>query len=355
MNVEELFTTMVERRASHLHMVPGSPIMMRHNNQLAPMDGYVLSPQDTRAISDAIMTDQLREEFETKMETDFSFSVPGLSRFRVNIFRQRGSVAIVISTNPPAPPTMEELSLPDSLKKIVLEADSGLILITGPKSSGKAHTLAAIVSYLLEMRTCQIVSLENPIEFLHKNKKGIICQREIGTDTQSYSSALKSLIHQGADVIVITGIDEYDIAERALNLSAGGNLVLCTANSPNALTLLEKIVDLYPPHLQQQAKTLLSVGLKCVVAQTLCQRATGDGLIPAFEVLLGTADVKSLIRDGKFFQIGSVMATKGREMGMASQEMSLRFLVKKNLITEDEAYKRAIRPEEFKKIMSLPY
>ena len=355
MNVEELFTTMVERRCSHIHLVPGSPILLRQGNNLVPLDGYVLSPQDTLAISEAIMSDPLRLEFEEKLQTDFSFSVPGLSRFRINCFRQRGSVAIVIATNPPAPPTMEELSLPDSFKKMVLDADSGLILITGPKGSGKAHTLAAIINYVLEVRQCQIVTIENPIDFLHKNKKGAIAQRELGTDVLSYEHALKALLHQGADVIVITGVDEYAIAERVLNLSAGGALVLCTANSPGAVVLLEKMVDLYPPHLQQQARTLMSVGLRAVLAQTLCNRATGDGLIPAFEVLLGTPQVKSLIREGKFQQVQSMIGSGGREQGMTTQELSLRNLVKKNLITEQEAIRRATRAEEFKKVMSLPY
>ncbi|MBI3926112.1 MAG: Flp pilus assembly complex ATPase component TadA [Armatimonadetes bacterium] len=355
MNVEELFTTMVERRASHLHLVPGSPIMMRQQKRLEPLDGHVLSPQDTRAIAEAIMDEQLLDSFEENLETDFSFSVPGLSRFRVNCFRQRGSVAIVISTNPPAPPTIEELGLPDILKQLIIETDSGLIMITGPKSAGKAHTLAALVNYVLEMRTCQVLSIENPIDFLHKNKKGIICQREIGTDTLSYESAFKSLLHQGADVVVITGVDEFTAVERVLNLAAGGNLVLCTANSPSALVLIEKMVDLYPPHLHQQARTLLSVGLRSVIAQQLLPRVSGDGLVPCFEILLGTPQVKQLIREGKFFQIASVMATSGREEGMLTQEMSLRQLVKKNLVSEDEAYRRAANPESFKKIMSLPY
>lgn len=355
MNVEELFTSMVEKRASHIHLVPGSPVMMRLNNNLVAVDGQILSPADTRSIGEAIMNDQLREEFDTNMETDFSFSVPGLSRFRVNVFRQRGSVAIVISTNPPAPPTIEELGLPEALKTLALEVDSGLVLITGPKASGKSHTMAALVNYILEMRTCQIISIENPIDFLHKNKKGVICQREIGTDTNSYSTAFKSLLHQGADILVVSGLDEFDVVDRILSMAAGGNLVLCTAQAPNAQVMLENLIDFYPPHRQQQARTMLSVGLQAVVSQILCNKAGGDGLVPAFEVLLGTAQVKSLIKDGKFFQVQGVMSTSGREQGMISQEMALRALLKKNLITQDEALRRSVRPEELKKVMALPY
>lgn len=357
MNVEELFTTMVERRASHLHLIPGSPIMVRAmgGNKLEPLDGHILSPQDTQAVSETIMNETLLEEFDQNLETDFALSVPGLSRFRICCFQQRGSVAIIISTNPPAPPTIEELGLPEVLKRLILETSSGMILITGPRGSGKAHTLAALVNYLLEMRNCQIVSIENPIDFLHKNKKGLIAQREVGTDCINMEAAFKSLLHQAADVVVVSGVDEFYTVDRVLNLAAGGNLVLATASSPSALTLVEKMCDMYPPHLHQQARTLMSVGLKGVISQTLLPRASGDGLIPAFEICLNTPQVSTLIKEGKFFQVGSVMATQGRETGMCSQEVALRALVKKNLVTEEEAYRRALSPEQFRKMMSLPY
>lgn len=355
MNVEELFMTMVEKQASHLHLVPGSPILMRKGSDFTPLDGYVLSPQDTQTVAETIMSEPLKAEFEQTMQTDFAFSVPGLSRFRINCFRQRGSVCVVIATNPPAPPTIDELGLPDAFRKNVLEADSGLIMITGPKGSGKAHTLAAIVNYLLEVRPCKIVSIENPIDFLHKNRKGAIAQREIGTDVPSYEAALRVLPYQGADVLVITGVEEFAIAERIVNLSAGGNLVLCTSTAPTAMVLVEKLVDLYPPQLQQQAKVLLSVGLRAVISQTLCTKASGDGLAAAYELMLATPAVKALIREGKFAQIQSFMGTSGRESGMSTQELSLRNLVKKNVITEAEAYKRAVRPEDFKKVLALPY
>lgn len=355
MNVEELFMTMVERQCSHLHLVPGSPIMMRKGPDMTALDGYVLSPQDTQAVADMIMSEQLKVEFENNLQTDFSFSVPGLSRFRINCFRQRGSVAIVIATNPPAPPSLDELGLPDVFKKMILEIDSGLVMITGPRGSGKAHTLAAIVSFLLEQRPCKIVSIENPIDFLHKNRKGVIAQREIGTDVPNYEQALRVLPYQGADVLVVTGVEEYNIAERIVSLSAGGNLVLCTSTSPGAMVLAQKLVDFYPPSLQDQAKVLLSVGLKAIISQTLCTKASGDGLAAAFELLIATPPVKELLREGKFAGIQTFMGTTGRETGMSTQELSLRNLVKKNIITEQEGYKRAVRPNDFKKVLALPY
>ncbi len=355
MNVEELFTSMVERRASHLHLVPGSPIMMRINNQLVALDGQVLSPQETRAFSDAIMNEQLRDEFDERLEVDFSFSVPGLSRFRVNVFRQRGSVAAVISTNPPAPPTIEELGMPELIKNMALEANSGLILICGPKQSGKSHTLAALINYILEMRTCQVVSLENPIDFLHKNKRGLICQREIGTDTLNYQNAFASLRHQSADIVIVTGVDTHEVAEFVLNLASGGTLVLATATASSTQAMLEKLIDLFPPHLNQAARSQLAVGLEAIISQTLLTKASGDGLMPAFEVLLGSPQVKAMLRENKLFQLHNVMSTSGREVGMQTQEQALRFLVRKNLVSMEEAVRKAVRPEEFKKVMSLPY
>lgn len=355
MNVEELFTTMVEKRASHLHLVPGSPIMMRRGPILEPLDGHILSPQDTKAISETVMSEDLLDEFDRKMEADFSFSVPGLSRFRIVCYQQRGSVAITMSTNPPAPPTLQDVTPPESFLKALASAPSGLFLITGPKGSGKSHTLAALIKHLLDSRNINVVSVEDPIDFLHKNRKGVISQREIGTDCVDYEAAFRSLQHLSPDLIVVTGVTEFHVIDKILNLAAGGNTVICTAPAPNAITFLERMVDLYPPHLHQQVRNLLSVVLKSAIAQTLLPRADGDGLVAAYEVLVGIPAVQSAIREGKIAHLGGIMATGGRDHGMSSQEMALRALVRKNLITEDEAYRRATNQEALKKMMSLPY
>jgi twitching motility protein PilT len=355
LNIEELFTTLVEKRCSSLHFVPGSPIMTKTGDTLTPLDDYVLSPQDTLTIAEGVMNDSSRAEFEEKLQCVFAFSVPGLSRFRISCCRQRGSVSLVIATNPPCPPSLEELGLPDQFKKLALESDNGLILITGQKGAGKAHTLAALVRYLLEQRPCKIISLEDPIDFLQKNGKGVIVQREIGTDVQNYDDALHSVGSQEADVIVITGADEFSIVERCLNLAAAGNLVIATSASATAQVAIEKMIELYPPHLQTQARTLLSVSMRAVLCQTLCCRAAGDGYAPAFELMIGTPALKKLIREGKLFEVQSLMSTTGREAGMMTQETSLRALVRKNLITEQEGFRRAIRQEEFRKVLSLPY
>ena len=355
MNVEELFTTMVDKRASHLHLVPGSPIMIRRGSSIEPLDGHILSPQDTRDISETIMSEDLLDEFDEKFQADFSFSVPGLSRFRIVCYQQRGTVGIVISTNPPAPPTLEDVTPPQSFLEKLNDAPSGLFLLTGPRGSGKAHTLAAIIKHLLDTQNINIVSIEDPIDFLHKNRKGVISQREIHTDSLSYDNAFRALNNLSPDLVVVTGVSDFDVIDKVLNLAAQGNKVICTAAAPNAIVFLERIIELYPPHLHQQTRTLLSVVLKAAVAQTLLPKADGDGLVAAYEVLISIPSVQSTIRGGKITQLSGIMATGGREHGMSSQEMALRALVKKRLITEEEAYRRATNSEALKKMMSLPY
>lgn len=351
----ELFSLMVERRASHLHVVPGSPIMMRQANQLSPVDSHVLSPADTAKMANALLTDKQKRIFEEKLEVDFSYSIPGLSRYRVNVFRQRGSIAMVIATNPPSPPTIEELGLPESIKNTATQAQSGLVVICGPKASGKSHTLAAVLNNILETRNVQIVTFENPIDFLHKNKKGVICQREKGTDFRTFENAFNSLRHQACDILVVTEFEEYEVVRNCLNLAAGGNLVIVTAQAPGVQVMLEKILDTFPPHQRQQALSLLSVGLNAIISQTLLVKASGSGLIPAFEILTGAPVVRTYLRDNKLPQIHTFMGTHGREYGMQTQEQALRSLVKKNLITKEEAMAKAVRQEEFKKIMAMVF
>jgi twitching motility protein PilT len=353
---DELLRIMMERRALEAHMVPGSPIMLRDKgNQLINIDANLLTPGDTKKFVSDIMTPEQRTEFTQNNEIDFAYSVPGLSRYRINIFMQRNSISLVIRTVPPQPPTFEELGLPEIFKTLATKATRGLIIICGPKGSGKSHTLAAMLNFILENRTCKIVTIENPIKFLFKNKKGIICQRELGIDCKDFNTAFTSLPLLGPDIIVVNDIESFDVAHKILTMAAGGHLVFVTAIAPNVQIILEKLVDFYPANLQNQCKTLLSVGLEAIIAQVLVKKATGDGILPALEVLIATGPVKANLKEGKIFQLQSIMATQGRESGMQTQEQALRTLVKKNLVTQEEAYEKAVRPEEFRKIMALPF
>jgi twitching motility protein PilT len=349
----ELFKLMMERRASHFHLVPGSPIMIRQMGRLSALDTHVLSPTDTARMANAILTDKQKRIFEERLEVNFSYSIPGLSRYRISVFRQRGSIAMIIATSPPNPPTMEELGLPDIVRKTTLQAEHGLIIICGPKSSGKSSTLAALTNHILETRNVQIISLENPIEYLIKNKMGVICQREKGTDFKSYEHAFNSIKHQSCDILILTEFDDFEVARRVINLISSGHLVIVTSQAPSVLTMIDKIIDMFPPHQRQQVLSLLSSGINAIIAQSLLNRSAGGGFMPAFEIMTGSPQIKGLIKDDKLSQVHSFMSAHGKEYGMQTQEQALRGLIKKNLITKDEALAKSVRPEEFKKILAM--
>lgn len=352
----ELFAMMIERRASHLHLVPGSPMMMRMEGILTPVDGPLISPADTAALLESFLNEEQRYYFFENKDLNISQSVPGLSRFRINVFQQRGSVAFVIGTHPPTPPTMDELGVPDSLKKIVQNARQGLILVCGGRNSGKSATMASFVRNLLEMRMVQIVSMENPIDYLHKNSKGIICQREIGTDVLSFEAAIESLTYQQPDVVMATEFESFELISTFLNMAVGGSLCLAIMKAPNIYIALDNILNVYPPHQAQLARNLLASALEVAVAQTLVNRASAPGLVPAFEVLTCTIPpVRQALREGKLANLSGLMASAGREYGMQTQEQALRGLVRKNLVTAEDAAAKASRPDEFKKAMALPF
>ncbi len=356
MQFNELLRFMVEKGTLELHLVPGSPVMFRDKmNQLTPVDASVLSPGDIKKLVTEVLSPEQKNEFAQKNETTIAYSVPGLSRYRISAFVQRNSIALLIKTVPPNPPTMEELNLPDIVKNIANKVTKGLVVICGPKASGKSSTLAAIINHIVENRSSKVMTLENPIKYLFKNKKGVICQRELGIDVKDYTAAFDALPHSGGDVFVINGVDTYDVASRILTMAAGGQLVFVTSAAANVQMVLEKFMDLYPPNLQGQCKTLLAVGLEAIMAQILVKKTAGDGMVPAVETLVATGPVKTLLREGKMYQIQSIMSSAGREIGMQTQEQALRSLVKKNIITQDEAYNNAVRPEEFRKIMALPF
>lgn len=355
MQLKEFLTSLVEKRVSSAHLIPGSPIMVRQKNIFQHLGATVLKPQDIEDFISQLITDEQKKKLEANMEIDFAYSVPGLSRFRINVYTQRSTRAAVITLNPFTIPTFEDLSLPEILKNTATEARQGLVVIVGSKGSGKSSTLAAIIEYILENRACQILTFEDPVEFLFKNKKGVISQREIGTDTPSYKHAFQSINHQGVDILVVSEVNNFEVAYNISKLAAGGTLVLATVTSPAIQVFLEQFVDLFPPNLHHQAQMLLSISLQLIVSQTLCLSTSGEGFVPAFEILTGSPVVKTYLREGKFSQVQTIMSTTGRESGMQTQEQALRSLVKKDLITLEEANSKAIRVEEFKKIMSLPY
>lgn len=354
-DLNKIFGMMVEKQISYLHIVPGSPLVVRQKNVFVPIDNKVLKPEEINDFIKVLLDDKQKNILETDKEIEFSYSIPGISRFRINIFKQRGTYAVIIYMNPLKVPAIEELGLPPFINDTILKIQRGLVVITGPDGSGKSYTLAALVSHILENRHCQIITLEEPIEFLHKNKKGIICQREIGTDFISYDKAFETLTRLGADIFVFNKVNKYETAKTIIELATGGSVVLMSATAPSVNVFLEEFLSLYPPHFQEQARMLLSVSLETIISQTLCMKSTGDGVVPAFEILIGTPQIRTLIKDNKLIQVQTYMGTGGRDTGMQTQEQALRSLVKKNIITAQEAESKAVRIEEFKKLMALPY
>jgi twitching motility protein PilT len=353
---EEILRFMMEKKAPEIHIVPGSPIMFRDKSgTLNPIDATILTPGDTKKFASDLMNPDQKADFAQKNEIDFAYSVPGLSRYRINVMLQRNSMTLMIRTVPPSPPTFDELQLPEIIKNLAMRATKGFVIICGPKQSGKSSTLAAILNYILETKMCKVVTLENPIKYLFKNRKGIIVQRELGIDAKDFRTAFDSLPRMGADVIVVNDIESFEVAHPLLSMAAGGQLVFATTNAPSVGIILEKLIDLYPVNLQGQCKTLLAVGLEAIVVQTMLNKASGDGVVPVFEILLATPQVKMLLKEGKIFQLSAVMSTGGRDAGMSTQEHALRLLIKKNIVTAEEAYSKAVRPEELRKIMALPF
>lgn len=355
MNLPELFTLLVDRRATHLHIVPGSPVMARIGSSFAPVDDQLVSPADTAALLESFLSEEQRFYFFENKDLSITQSIPGFSRFRVNALQQRGSVAFVISAAPAAPPTMEELGIPDSLKNVISNTRQGLVLVCSSKGNGKTSTLASIVNYLLEMRPVQIVTLENPIEFLHKSKKGIICQREIGTDVLSFESGVEALAYEKADVVVLSDLETNEQINYAVNLAVGGTLVLAEMRVPNVLMAIEALMHAYPAHLEQHGRNLVAAAVECIVAQVLLRKASGPGVLPAFEVMAGIPPVRQMVREGKTGMLSGIMSQSGRDYGMQTQEQALRSLVKKSLVTQEEAYAKASRPEDFKKMMAIQF
>ncbi|MFP4497551.1 MAG: type IV pilus twitching motility protein PilT [Vulcanimicrobiota bacterium] len=349
----ELFNYMVESQTSHLLIIPGSPVMAKKDDEMRPLDSHVLTPSDTARLANALLTDKQKRKFEENLEIDFSYSIPGLSRYRVNVFRQRGSIAMVIATHPPHPPTMEQLGLPDAIKQMAMEATSGLVIISGPKSSGKSHTLSALLDFITENRKVQVVTFENQIFFLHKNKKGIVCQREKGTDFRTFDKAFASLRHQACDILVVTEFETFEVIDKCLEMAAGGRLVIATAEAPNNGIMMEKIINLYPPHQRGQILQMLSLGLNAMTNQILAKKASGDGLIPVFEILINVPQIKKLLIEDKLNLIKSFIQSHGKPLGMQTQEAALSSMLKRKQITQEEAIRRCANPEEFKKMLSM--
>ncbi len=350
MDIGKLLALVKERHASDLHIKVGNHPILRVNGKLQPLgDLPVLDPAAARTLIESLMTDEQIQTFRTHLELDFAYSVPGVSRFRVNVYQQRGSIGAAIRTIPMGVPAIEELGLPDVVRKLA-SLPRGLVLVTGPTGSGKSTTLAAIINYINQTRAVHVVTIEDPIEYLHKDIKSVINQREVGMDTSSFSNALRQVLRQDPDVILIGEMRDLETISTALTAAETGHLVFATLHTQSAAQTVDRIIDVFPPHQQTQVRTQLSVALEGVLSQTLVPVASGGGRVAAIEVLVTTGAIRNLIREGKTYQIPSAIMSGAKE-GMQTLNQALRTLVDVKKITYEDAVKKATSERELAQLM----
>ncbi|MDW8801119.1 type IV pilus twitching motility protein PilT [Clostridium sp. A1-XYC3] len=348
--LKDLLDITMKENASDLHLTVGVPPVIRVNGELRQISNVKLQPIDTENYAKEI----LGEDYESYIKTgdlDTSFSVAGTGRFRVNLFKQRGSSAIAIRVVGSKVPTLNDLNFPPIIKELAANK-RGLVLVTGPTGSGKSTTLAAMINEINATRASHIITLEDPIEYLHKHNKSIINQREIGKDTLSYANALRSVLREDPDVILVGEMRDLETISVALTAAETGHLVLSTLHTIGAAKTIDRIVDVFPPHQQQQIKIQLAAVLKGIVSQQLLPKVNGKGREAALEIMVATSAIQNMIREGKTHQVESSMQT-GAKYGMKTMDMSLSELYKKGLISYETALSYAIDRDMLTKIISL--
>jgi twitching motility protein PilT len=324
-----------EQHASDIHITVNSPAMFRINGNLKPVDSQPLTSSNTLEMAKELMTSEQNEAFLISGDLDLAYGIPNLSRYRVNIFKQKGNVSLTIRLIPTKIPAMEELGLPAMAEEFA-KKPQGLLLVTGPTGSGKSTTLAAIVDYINRTRGDHIITLEDPIEFVHPHKACIVNQREIGVDTESFTSGLRAALRQDPDVILVGEMRDLETISIAITAAETGHLVLGTLHTADAPQTIDRIIDVFPPEAQQQIRVQLASVLLGVMAQRLLPTIDGNGRVAAIEVLVNTPAIANLIRSEKVHQIRSVLQT-GKAQGMQTMDMALRDLLQKRSITVEAA------------------
>jgi twitching motility protein PilT len=349
MHINDLLKIATDRGASDLHLKVGShPVLRISGDLVALVDLKRLMQEDTIAMAFSIMNNRQKQKFKDHLEIDIAYSVPGLGRFRCNIFQQRGTVGLVLRVIPVKILTVRELNLPVVLEKISME-QRGLVLCTGTTGSGKSTTLASMIDYVNAHRKAHIITIEDPIEFLHRDKKALINQREVEVDTRSFSAALRSALREDPDVILVGEMRDYETIETAITAAETGHLVFSTLHTLDATETINRIISVFPPHQQKQIRLQLAQVLKAVISLRLLPRADGQGRIPAVEVLVSTALIRDyIINKEKTRLIPDAIAQGISQYGMQTFDQSLYALLKRGLITFEEAMLRATNPEEFK-------
>jgi len=348
MELNEILKVAVKGGASDIHLKSGLPPMFRVDGALVPLkNGERMMPDELTNIAASIMSPVQKTRFEESREADLAYGVAGLGRFRVNVFQQRGSIGIVFRVIPFGVKTAEQLHLPPVIQKIARE-NRGLILVTGTTGSGKSTTLAAMIEQINSERTSHIMTIEDPIEFLIRDRRSIVNQREIGVDTHSFSNALRAALRQDPDVILVGEMRDFETIEIALTAAETGHLVMSTLHTLDATETINRIISVFPPYQQKQVRLQLATILKAVVSQRLVPRADGNGRVPALEVLVSTAFVRECIGDkDRTKEIPEVISKGYTSYGMQTFDQSLMQLVKDELVTYDEALKHVTNPDDF--------
>jgi twitching motility protein PilT len=350
LSLHQLLRAVVDKGASDLHITTGTPPQLRIDGSLMPLKTPALTPVETKRLCYSALSEEQKVQFERDNELDLSFGVKDLSRFRGNIFVQRGAVAGVFRQVPFRILSFDELGLPPVIAKLA-NLPSGLILVTGPTGSGKTTTLAAILDKINAEKRGHILTIEDPIEFMHPNKLSVVNQREVGADTSTFKEALRFALRQDPDVVLIGELRDLETIEAALTISETGHLVLATLHTNSAIQSINRIVDVFPPHQQTQVRSQLSFVLQGVVTQMLVPNAVGPGRNLALEVLVPNAAIKNLIREDKVYQIYSMMQMGQNNSGMQTMNQSLYSLYTKRLITKEEAINRSQEPDEMEMML----
>jgi twitching motility protein PilT len=344
-SIDDLLEQMVARKASDLHISVASPPAVRVRGEMERLEGYdQLSGEDTQQLLYRILSSEQQKQLEIKRQLDFSHSVPGLARFRVNVYFQKECVGAAFRMIPDELKTLEELGIPATLH-LLAEKPRGIVLVTGPTGSGKSTTLAALIDEINRNRAEHILTIEDPIEFLHRHKRCIVNQREIGPDATTFAEALRAALRQDPDVILVGEMRDLETISTALTAAETGHLVFGTLHTQSAPSTIDRIIDVFPPEQQEQVRIMIANSLQGVVTQTLIPTADGVGRIPSLEILLPDDAVRNLIRQGKVEQIYSVMQTN-TSRGMQTMEQSLADLVQRNIVKLEDALTRSSRPAQ---------
>lgn len=347
-----LLKTMVDQDASDLHITVGSPPQYRIQGRMIKVKMDPLLPQDTKELCYSVLTDTQKVELEREMELDFSFGVKDVARFRGNIFYQKGSVGGVFRRIPIQIPTFEQLGLPPILKEVI-KRPNGLILVTGPTGSGKSTTLAAMLDFVNQSESGHIITVEDPIEFIHSHKSCIVNQREVGSDTKGFANALKRILRQDPDYILVGELRDLETIEMALTMAETGHLVFGTLHTNSAVQTMYRIVNVFPPHQQAQVRQLLAFVLQAAVSQQLIPRSNAPGRAMVMEILIPNAAIRNQIREDKLHQIYASMQAGQMESGMVTMNQSLAKLVTQGGITKQDALSYSTQPDELAKMLGL--